>query len=437
MSAEMTLPEEWVETNLGRILELKYGKSLPDKSRDGIGFPVYGSNGKVGLHSQAFVNKEGIIVGRKGSYGEVQYSATPFSPIDTTYFIDEYWNQPISFWFYQLKKLPLTSLNRSTAIPGLNREDAYEQKVALPPLAEQHQIAQRLDELLAQVDTIKARLDAIPAILKRFHQSVLSAAVSGKLTEEWRSNNNYTDPWLELKVKNIVTKVEAGKSLKCIETPPQNDEYGIIKISAVTWGIFDENESKTLPNRNLFIEDRRVNAGDFLISRANTIELLGNPVIVEKVTKNLMLSDKVLRLVMDDKNKRWLSLFLRSSVGRYEIESRSTGNQLSMRNIGQSSLLDIDLPKPSDKEQEEIVRRVDQFFAFADQIEQRVNDAKARVDKLTQSILAKAFRGELTADWRAEHPELISGENSAEALLAKIQAAKAALEGKKKKGKAA
>jgi type I restriction enzyme S subunit len=221
------------------------------------------------------------------------------------------------------------------------------------------------------------------------------------------------------------------------ETPPQNDEYGIIKISAVTWGIFDENESKTLPNRNLFIEDRRVNAGDFLISRANTIELLGNPVIVEKVTKNLMLSDKVLRLVMDDKNKRWLSLFLRSSVGRYEIESRSTGNQLSMRNIGQSSLLDIDLPKPSDKEQEEIVRRVDQFFAFADQIEQRVNDAKARVDKLTQSILAKAFRGELTADWRAEHPELISGENSAEALLAKIQAAKAVLDGKKKKGKAA
>jgi Restriction endonuclease S subunits len=92
---------------------------------------------------------------------------------------------------------------------------------------------------------------------------------------------------------------------------------------------------------------------------------------------------------------------------------------------------------PPTEEQTEIVRRVDQFFTFADQIEQRVNDAKARVDKLTQSILAKAFRGELTADWRAEHPELIRGENSAEALLAKIQAAKVALDGKKKKGKAA
>ena len=82
---------------------------------------------------------------------------------------------------------------------------------------------------------------------------MLSAAVSGKLTEEWRSNNNYTDPWLELKVKNIVTKVEAGKSLKCIETPPQNDEYGIEKISAVTWGIFDENESKNITVTEIYL----------------------------------------------------------------------------------------------------------------------------------------------------------------------------------------
>ncbi|MFD1009385.1 hypothetical protein [Oceanisphaera ostreae] len=77
-------------------------------------------------------------------------------------------------------------------------------------------------------------------------------------------------------------------------------------------------------------------------------------------------------------------------------------------------------------EQTEIVRRVEQLFAFADQVEQRVKDAQARVNHLTQSILAKAFRGELTADWRQQHPELISGEHSAEALLARIQAERAA-----------
>ena len=461
MSAEMTLPKEWINSKLEQLTQdISYGYTaksttenvgphllritdIQDNNVNWATVPYCEIESKK--KDQYLLKKGDLVFARTGATVGKSYLIKSDIP-DAVYAsylikvraISDNTIKYLSLFF----KSPhywsqITEFSAGIGQPNVNGSKLKDLIIPFAPLAEQHQIAQRLDELLAQVDTIKARLDAIPAILKRFRQSVLSAAVSGTLTEEWRSNNNYTDPWLELKVKNIVTKVEAGKSLKCIETPPQNDEYGIIKISAVTWGIFDENESKTLPNRNLFIEDRRVNAGDFLISRANTIELLGNPVIVEKVTKNLMLSDKVLRLVMDDKNKRWLSLFLRSSVGRYEIESRSTGNQLSMRNIGQSSLLDIDLPKPSDKEQEEIVRRVDQFFAFADQIEQRVNDAKARVDKLTQSILAKAFRGELTADWRAEHPELISGENSAEALLAKIQAAKAVLDGKKKKGKAA
>lgn len=221
-------------------------------------------------------------------------------------------------------------------------------------------------------------------------------------------------------------KIEAGKSLKCIETPPYEQQYGIIKISAVTWGEYNEEESKTLPDDSLFIESRRIAIGDFLISRANTLELLGNPVIVKQVTKNLMLSDKVLRLVMADDDKPWVNIFLRSCYGRREIEFRSTGNQLSMRNIGQKALLEIPIPKPPIEEQAEIVRRVEQLFAYADTIEKQVNSALARVNNLTQSILAKAFRGELTAQWRTENPELISGDNSAAALLEKIKAERAA-----------
>ena len=86
---------------------------------------------------------------------------------------------------------------------------------------------------------------------------------------------------------------------------------------------------------------------------------------------------------------------------------------------------------PPIHEQAEIVRRVEQLFAYADTIEKQVNNALARVNNLTQSILAKAFRGELTAQWRAENPELISGENSAAALLEKIKAERAASGGKK------
>ncbi|MBS1207356.1 MAG: hsdS [Proteobacteria bacterium] len=325
---------------------------------------------------------------------------------------------------------------RSLDIPdkGYSRHFKYfkELDIAIPGLAEQKIIAEKLDTLLAQVDSTKARLEQIQKMLKRFRQAVLAAAVRGKLTEEWRKENNIDlDKWVQLSLDHIVTKIEAGKNLKCIETPPEHDEYGIIKISAVTWGEYNEEESKTLPENDLFLESRRINVGDFLISRANTIELLGNPVIVKNITKNLMLSDKVLRLVMPEKDKPWVNIFLRSIYGRHEIEFRSTGNQMSMRNIGQKALLEIPIPKPSDLEQHEIVRRVEQLFAYADTIEKQVNTALARVNNLTQSILAKAFRGELTAQWRAENPDLICGENSATALLEKIKAERAASGGKK------
>lgn len=315
----------------------------------------------------------------------------------------------------------LLTLNATgTTVSGIKAATLKKLQLPIPSINEQKIIADKLDTLLAQVDNTKARLEQIPQILKRFRQAVLAAAVSGKLTEEWRVSNGL-GAWEPQKVGDIVSQIESGKSLKCIETPPQEHEYGIVKISAVTWGEYNEAESKTLPNKSDFIETRRINDGDFLISRANTIELLGAPVIVHKTTKNLMLSDKVLRLVMEDEHKKWLSIFLRSPSGRKEIESRSTGNQLSMRNIGQKALLDIDLPKPPISEQTEIVRRVEQLFAYADGIEKQVQNALERVNNLTQSILAKAFRGELTAQWRAENPDLISGENSTQALLAKIQ----------------
>ncbi|WP_081960870.1 restriction endonuclease subunit S [Nitrincola sp. A-D6] len=97
---EDVLPDGWYRTNLGSIIELKYGKSLPAKSRDGGEYPVYGSNGIVGSHSTPLIDHGGIIVGRKGSFGEVQISDVPFYPIDTTYYVDKFYYQPIKYWFY-------------------------------------------------------------------------------------------------------------------------------------------------------------------------------------------------------------------------------------------------------------------------------------------------------------------------------------------------
>lgn len=98
---------------------------------------------------------------------------------------------------------------------------------------------------------------------------------------------------------------------------------------------------------------------------------------------------------------------------------------MAQQKVNLTKFRKLPLRVPPIEEQSEIVRRVDQLFAHADHIEQQVNNALARVNNLTQSILSKAFRGELTEQWRKDNPDLISGENSAEALLELIKADRA------------
>ena len=117
---------------------------------------------------------------------------------------------------------------------------------------------------------------------------------------------------------------------------------------------------------------------------------------------------------------KFLHIILGSTQGLKQAESVATGT--AQKTVSLKGLRNFVFDFPPIQEQTEIVARVEQLFVYADQIEQRVKDAQARVNHLTQALLAKAFRGELTADWRAQNPDLISGDNSAAALLATIKA---------------
>lgn len=146
-------------------------------------------------------------------------------------------NLNFKFLYYQICTLKpwLENESSATTIAIVNKGKFSKAPISIPSLAEQKIIADKLDTLLAQVDSTRARLEQIPQTLKRFRQTVLAAAVSGKLTEEWRVSNGLKY-WETQKIGNIVSQIESGKSLKCLETPPQEHEYGIVKISAVTWG---------------------------------------------------------------------------------------------------------------------------------------------------------------------------------------------------------
>lgn len=134
-------------TQLGEVCKFVYGEALKEENRRSGKVPVYGSNGVVGWHDTALTRGATIVIGRKGSIGEVNWSNGPCFPIDTTYYVEKTERPCDLRWlYYALLKLDLTRLNKSAAVPGLNRDDAYEQHILFPDVPEQERIAALLDQ---------------------------------------------------------------------------------------------------------------------------------------------------------------------------------------------------------------------------------------------------------------------------------------------------
>ncbi|MFB9868522.1 restriction endonuclease subunit S [Vreelandella sulfidaeris] len=299
--------------------------------------------------------------------------------------------------------------------------------IALPPVAEQKVIADKLDSLLAQVENTKARLERIPEILKRFRQSVLAAAVSGRLTREWRltgQNIEITDrysvpsDWTPIKLDKLSNFVTSGSR----GWAKYYSDEGSLFIRSQDINTDELNVSDpcyvSLPN-NIEGQRTKVQESDLLltITGANVTKCAR----VKKAIDNAFVSQHVSLIRLKDPSIAcFVELVLKApNAGRHQLLKAAYGGGkpgLNLQNIKNVSLA---LPEPD--EMAAAIRRVDQLFAYADRIEQQVSQALTRVNNLTQSILAKAFRGELTAQWRTHNPELISGENSAKALLERIK----------------
>ena len=172
--SQLKVPEGWKHLYLGDVIDLEYGKSLPHKDREESGdVPVYGSNGVVGQHDVALVNGPCIVVGRKGSAGAVTLAGTSCWPIDTAYFVRPYGGMSLKYTSLMLLAARLEELDRATAIPGLNREEAYLRETLLPPLAEQHRIVAKVDELMGLIDRLERHLVA----KREYHEAFAAAAV--------------------------------------------------------------------------------------------------------------------------------------------------------------------------------------------------------------------------------------------------------------------
>ena len=309
-------------------------------------------------------------------------------------------------------------MGTGTTFKEISGSSAKTLPFVLVPFAEQKIIAEKLDTLLAQVDSTKARLEQIPQILKRFRQAVLNHCVI----------SNFQEP--KIKLLELTSKIGSGSTPK-----GGNDNYkldGIPFIRSLNihthfikyedLAYIDVEQAKKLNNVVIHEKDVLLNITGASIGRVN---IAPDAFIGGRVNQHVA----IIRCQQSKILPEYLHIYMASPYIQRWIQGENYG--ATRQALTKKMLEELLIIVPPIKTQHEIVRRVEQLFAYADIIEKQVNNALARVNNLTQSILAKAFRGELTAQWRAENPELISGENSAAALLEKIKAERAASGGKK------
>ncbi|WP_213637059.1 restriction endonuclease subunit S [Providencia rettgeri] len=444
------LPEGWIEGTLGELVRVSSGVGFPKRfqGKSTGDYPVY----KVGDISKAVITNNGYLssaahfvkheeaIELKGEIFPI--GATLFAKIGEAVKLNRRafvlkpgladnnvmaalpdMKESNKFIYSFMRTVDLSDISRSTTVPSVRKGDIEDIILAIPPLAEQKIIADKLDTLLTKVEKTKARLERIPKLLKTFRQAILSAAVSGKLVP--------IDKPIAVTVGEIATDIRYGTSKKCdynggqtpvIRIPNISDRK--LNTSDLKYADFTEKELKTLA----------LKAGDILVIRSNgSLDLVAKPALVEQKYEGFLYAGYLIRIRCNEKKilPSFLLNIMNSRVVRdvVEISSRSTSG---VNNINSKELAALKFVLPSIEEQAEIVQYVEKLFDFADSIEQKANVALERVNNLTQSIFAKAFRGELTADWRTANPDLVSGENSVESLLEKIKAKRKVMKPAKK-----
>jgi type I restriction enzyme S subunit len=287
-------------------------------------------------------------------------------------------------------------------------------EISLPPLNEQKRIADKLDTLLAAVDACRARLDKIHMLIKRFRRTVLAAATSGALTEDWRLQRNTEDNSFPLvPFGSLIKSIRGGSN----EVPSYDvSDFPVLRSSSVRQKEINFLDVKYLDGSQSSDDKNFIENGDILFTRLNgTAEYVGNCVVVTGVTpKKYQYPDRLFCAKIKDGTSPTYCMYAFSSPDvRNEIEARAKSTAGHKR-ISIQDVKEIEIRLPEIEEQIEIVGRVEVLFAIADKLEASLVTARKRVDQLTPAILAQAFRGELVE----QHPT----DESANALLARIAA---------------
>jgi type I restriction enzyme S subunit len=291
---------------------------------------------------------------------------------------------------------------------ALTDDGASKIKLIVPPLNEQRRIVAKLEKLLYKVDICKERLETIPVILKRLRQSVVAAACSGRLTADWRNENQMEDVaegsqlppgWRWIPIKELLPPggIFDGPFGSNLKTADYTDNgIRVVRLENVgSLQFFHQKEAYISQEKYKGLSKHTVGAGDIIF--ASFIDEEVRACLLPKLkTKAIAKADCFcVRPRQDVVDRHYLTLQLVSRES-YERLSKNIHGATRPR-INTTQLRNLEVRICPLAEQHEIVRRVEAMFKLAEAVEKRVAAASARAEKLTQAILGKAFRGELVA----------------------------------------
>lgn len=376
---------------LGEVCEIKSGKNQSKVINPDGKYPIYGSSGIFGYANEYICDENTTIIGRKGTINSPIYVTTKFWNVDTAFGLCVKENLNSKFLYYFCLGFNFKKLDKSTTIPSLSKGDLLSIELPVPSLLTQQAIVSKIEELFSELDKGIEDLKIVQQQLKTYRQSVLKWAFEGKLTNKKVKKGELPKGWEWTNFEKVCIKIGDidHKMPKQLETGypyvSTKDFTNDLKIS------FDK--AKFISKEDYLNLSRKIKPekGDIIFPRYGTI---GKNILID-FDKDFLVSYSC--AVVKPNHNLVLSkyLYLYSLSPKITDEIRKYVVETTQANIGIASIKSFVFPFPPMVEQHTVVQEIENRLSVSDKMEESIAQSLHQAEALRQSILKKAFGGEL------------------------------------------
>lgn len=398
------VPEHWKVGPFKQLVNIQNGADHKLVERED-GYPVIGSGGLFAYASEYLYDGESVLLGRKGTIDKPLYVNEKFWTVDTMYWSKIEPGISGKFAYYSALNIPFDYYSTNTALPSMTKGVLGMHSVTWPSFSEQVAIASFLDKQTSKIDALIHEQERLVELMREKRQAMISHAITRGLSSDVvlsDSGDSFLGQvpahWIVKRIKHLIESLEQGWSPQCEGYPVESDnDWGVLKVGCVNGGVFSPKENKTLPSDLTPIPSLGVLAGDLMISRANTRELVGSAAVALQDYPRLLLCDKLyrLRLFLDVCDSAFLSYFLGTDLARSQIELGASGASSSMKNISQSTILEMPIALPPLLEQRSIVESINHHVTTSNALIQEADSAIALLREHLAAVISAAVTGKI------------------------------------------